>query len=663
MKKWYVNAYRRHLLDMHIEDWNDEFLSKFDEKEYFANLKRAKIQGAMIYLQSHVGLCNFPTRVCKQHNAFVGRENKIKNLINLCHENGISVVAYYSLIYNNWAEINHPEWRMIEPNGKTSRENGGRYGLVCPNNIEYRKFVVEQIKELKEFSDYEGVFYDMPFWPVACRCDACKARWAKEVGGDIPEYDPNSKIWKTYMKKLQTWMVDFVKFVVDETKKVMPEVSIEFNNAGIVAFPWTAGSSEGISDLADYAGGDLYGDLFSHSFTCKYYYEATPNQPFEYMNSRCNNLQEHTVSKSRELLTTEISITRAHHGATFIIDAINPNGKMDARVYEMIGEIFEKEIPMEEYNRGKLIADVGVFFDSKSLFSSAGYSFNNRDCAKGAVKALTKQHVPVTVISNGHLGALSRFKCVIAPALQDVENPEVERLINYVKEGGKLLIDGTSDPRLIEGLLGGKIDGFVGATFTYCAPVKEYENLLGGFNAEFPFPCQYKLPVLNGVENCEVLAKIKLPYTDPKDNFKFASIHSNPVGVATDYPAIVYKKVGKGAVIWSAGAIELDERKVYHEILVNLIQKLTEEEFTLRAKTSENVEVVVFKDSDTYFVNLVNLTAETCCEYLYEVSLKTEKKPSAICILPEKIPVNFEWKEGRVFLKGRMGTSQSLMIE
>ena len=44
MDKWYKNNYRRHLLDMHIEDWNDAFLSEFDPNEYFENLKRARMQ-------------------------------------------------------------------------------------------------------------------------------------------------------------------------------------------------------------------------------------------------------------------------------------------------------------------------------------------------------------------------------------------------------------------------------------------------------------------------------------------------------------------------------------------------------------------------------------------------------------------------------------------
>lgn len=156
MAEWYKKAYRRHLLDMHIEDWDDRFLSEFDPEDYVDNLKRAKIQCAMIYLQSHVGLCNFPTKVAATHKAFVGND-KMKRLLTLCKQNKIAVVGYYSLIHNNWAEINHPEWRMIEENGKTARENGGRYGFVCPNNGDYRNFVVEQIKEMHEFFPLDGV--------------------------------------------------------------------------------------------------------------------------------------------------------------------------------------------------------------------------------------------------------------------------------------------------------------------------------------------------------------------------------------------------------------------------------------------------------------------------------------------------------------------------
>lgn len=660
--KWYKNLYRRHLLDMHIEDWDERFLSEFSPEEYAENLKRAKIQCAMIYLQSHVGLCNFPTKVAAEHKAFVGND-KMQRLIKLCHENGIKVVGYYSLIHNNWAEINHPEWKMTEADGKTPREKGGRYGFVCPNNEEYRAFVVEQIKEMHENFELDGVFYDMPFWPDSCRCESCRERWQKEVGGDMPKPDLKDPQFKKYAKKLQEWMAEFCAFVAQKTHEIMPEVSIEFNNAGIVAFDWTAGSTEMISDVADYAGGDLYGDLAAHSFSCKYFYSITQNQPFEYMNSRCVRLQEHTATKDPEYLETEIALTRAHHGATFIIDAIDPVGTMDKRVYELLGKLFSEQEALEKYNEGEPVCDIAVFFDSTTQFDEYGVGFGNKEAAIAATRRLTERHVPVAVIGNGHTGDLSRFKCVVAPMLQNFDNPEVEKLIKYVEDGGNLYIDGASDARLIERLLGGKNEGFIGTTMTYIAPKAGYEKMLSDFNAKYPIPFKYKLAKISVANDAEILATAELPRTVPEDNIRFASIHSNPPWEVTEVPAIVKRKVGKGTVIWCAGAIEKDDRRAFGDAFLNLINEMTGGDYSVSAKASKNVETVTFRAENAFYISAVSLSADKDCIYPVEITVKTGRKPVSVKELSCGKEIPFAYDNGAVTFKDEINLHASYEIK
>ena len=68
------------------------------------------------------------------------------------------------------------------------------------------------------------------------------------------------------------------------------------------------------------------------------------------MTCRCNKkLREHTISKPETDLEAEIMLTAAHHGASLIIDAIDPDGGLDARAYERLGKVFEKQIPYEKY--------------------------------------------------------------------------------------------------------------------------------------------------------------------------------------------------------------------------------------------------------------------------------------------------------------------------
>ena len=103
----YRDKLRRTLMDMHIENWNPEFMSQFDPEAYFESLKIAKINAPMIYIQSHVGLCYWPTKSGEMHSGLIGKEDAMKRLFDLCHDDGMAVVAYYSIIYNNWASVSY----------------------------------------------------------------------------------------------------------------------------------------------------------------------------------------------------------------------------------------------------------------------------------------------------------------------------------------------------------------------------------------------------------------------------------------------------------------------------------------------------------------------------------------------------------------------------
>ena len=187
--KWYEACYRRHLLDMHIDDWSEEFLSEFSPEEYVRLLKKANVQTAMIYLQSHLGLCNWPTETARMHQHFADKPDEIKRLIDLCRASGIKVVGYYSLQFNTWAHDEHPDWRMREENGLSCRESDGgqRYGLVCSNHDGYREFVFRQIDEMLAYFDLDGIFFDMLFWEHVCYCPSCRRRYLRERGRELPK--------------------------------------------------------------------------------------------------------------------------------------------------------------------------------------------------------------------------------------------------------------------------------------------------------------------------------------------------------------------------------------------------------------------------------------------------------------------------------------------
>ena len=674
-EKWFTHAYRRNLVDMHIEDWNEVFLSQFDPEAYFANLKRAHIQSPMLYLQSHVGYCYWRTESGHTHAAFRGREDAMKRLVKLCREDGMHPVGYYSLIYNTNEEDRHPEW-MLRTDGdprstrstRSTRQRGGRYGLCCPNNPGYRDFVKTQIREIAAFFSengeclLDGMFYDMTFWPGICRCEHCVSRYLRETGRDelpggaLPAVNWNDSLWLEFQRLRERWMGEFARFVTEETRRCMPGVTVEHNFANAVASGDSlCASTEQVNDWCDYTGGDLYGDLYNHSFTAKYYYAVTKNQPFEYMTCRCDrSLGVHTITKSEERLAVEVLLTAAHHGASFIIDAIDPVGTLDSRVYERIGKVFERQMPYEKYFRGEMVREIGVYYATTGRYNTRGLPFTNKTCAVELTRTLIEEHLPVGIAANSLTGDLSRYKMLFAPAIAGISDENRRDLVRYVEDGGVLYVSGADDPVLLSMLFGASLTGYTEENAVYLAPTAEGQPLFGEFNPAYPFPTEQSLPILEVRDVC-VLATMTLPYTKPSEG-RFASIHSNPPGIPTETPALFEKKLGKGTALWSAAPIENDGRRSHKALMTALLERYVERaSLTVRTTAPRQVELVTFRDAGSTLLSAVDLlcTDELLPVPAFSVELRCEKPEHvtqlAGCDSEEKeLPFTYDEGDGTV---------------
>ena len=681
---WYKERFRRNLVDMHIEDWDSVFLSEFDPDKYVELLKLGHINAPMLYFQSHVGLCYWPTKSGKMHSGFIGREDAMKQVERKCHEAGMNVIAYYSLIYNNWAYGEHPEWRMRNLNGEGSRANGNRYGLCCPNSQEYRAFVEEQVRELCEYFDFESIFFDMTFWPMVCYCDHCRARWEREVGGEMPAViDWRDPRWLRFQEKRSEWIGEFALWATATLKKFKPDSAVEHQYSPIMHY-WRFGVDENITKACTYAGGDLYGGISEQSFACKLYYGITQDQPFEYMTSRCYPaLSEHTTTKSRDLLTLSVMTTFAHHGACLLIDAIDPVGTMDRRVYETIGEIFKETEPLERYlTWGRLAYDVALYYDLNSKYdvemlpgsvlseACANDAMPHRASVLSAARSLREHHLPYGVISNWKLTEnLQSAKVAVFSDVQAMTDEQANMVLDYVRGGGKIYVSGHTSPRLLSEIFGLKFEGFTEENVTYISPTDAGEAMMeGAFTAKYPMALFERQAVVSGTPRGEVLGTMTLPYTVPnaasnctepffaresagdgelpEETVRFASIHSNPPGRYTNQPALVRARYGQGEAIWCAAPFERANREQHSDIFARLIRSMVHEPL-FTAQAPESVECVLFDapERSAKLITILNLqdSFHTQPVYNFSVSIASEREPKAVRLIPDACKLEFNW--------------------
>lgn len=663
-EKWYKNNYRRHLCDMHIADWDESFLSEFSAENYYENLKRANVTCAMLYYQSHAGLCYFPTKTGKMHNAFIGKEDEMKKLTDMCRANGIAVVGYYSLNYNTWAHDEYPEWRMIESDGRSKRdkpdngtnvsfENAGgrRYGLCCPNNEDYLNFVYAQIDEMLDFFTPDALFFDMLFWPHHCYCKHCEERWKKETGIDgIPRsFNEDDPLWRKVYERRNFWMGEYAEKVSAHVHKRAPHITVE-HNVSAAAKGNYMGTATKVNDACEFAGGDLSGGLLEESVTCKLYSGITKNQPFEYMFPKCEpSLYKHTLTKTDDHIEAAVFLTAAHHGATLVIDAIDPVGTLNQKTFEAIGKAFAKQIPYEKYFVGETVADIAVAFglESKCHMRNGNYFHNHSSCVS-FIKNMIEGGIPVDVVSKKK--DFSKYKMIFAPCLWEEDKELLDALLEYAQNGGTLYVSGAHNEALVEHITGGKIIGWSTSNANYLSPKKEYEALFEGFDEKYPLQLNGYVPhiELTENENVTVLATLTTPYTKLSEK-KFASIHSNPPGIKTDYPTAIDINYGKGKILYLSCPIENEDYIIYQTIIRNFIDKYVGlDNLSVKTTSPTDVETVVFKDANDYYVNNVLLLDPKNKPHVpsFEVRIKTETKPSCVKLLPneEKVDFTFDGK-------------------
>jgi hypothetical protein len=620
---WYPTAYRRAVIDMHIPDWDDAFLARFNADRYVEMLVKARAQSIVAYAMSHVGLFNYPTKVGRQHKSLKGR-NIVAEILDRCHAHGIAVVLYNSLIFDRTTADAHPEWRMRAVDG-SAHGQGGRHGLLCLNSP-YREYVRAWVEEECRLFDPDGFRFDMTFWPAVCYCEHCKKRYTSEVGGNIPTtVNWLDERWVAFQRRREAWLGEFAAVATETVRKLRPKASVE-HQSSTYPLHWQFGVNTPLLPHNDFLQGDFYGDSWQASFVRKLLEDLTPHRPFGFETSFAAELADHTAMKSEALLRAKASAAVADNAAFIFIDAIDPVGTLNPKVYDRMGTIFDSVIPYYGELGGNRVADIAVYYSLDSKFDFAGNgrpvpSADTNDAHTKSVTAVTRQlgsaHLPFGFITKTTLAHLNDHKVLILPNVNMMDDAELETIRRWVRAGGKLLATGWTSLVDTRGRL--RKDFGLGDVFGVCvqkpswsswphyvAPQSGSQAAFGDFSADYPAFARTtgQLVTLKLGSNLSVLATTTLVWP-PDDPTRFSSIHSNPPWRKTDQPEIVFNHFGDGSCIYCASPLETIES--LNGTIVGLVRRLFDR-FRFEADAPGAVELTLFHQPDRhrYRLSLVN---------------------------------------------------------
>ena len=630
-EKWYEKSLRRHLFDMHIADWDDQFLADLDPDKLAADLVREKCTAVTVFANTHTGLCNYPTKAGQIHRGLKHRD-ALGEMIDAARRVGLDVIVYYCLIYIDWYWDMHPEARFVDADGKSDKVRlqgkagaPGRLSTLCLNHQGYREFVAAQLSEICTGYDFDGVWLDMTFWPGACYCRTCRERYLTETGLEIPRrVDWTDPDWMRFHRRRQAWLAEYAALVSGTVKRLKPGVSV-VHQSGAFAGDWTSGVSLALARHTDWLSADLYFSRDEQAIYAKLFYSLSRIKPFEHIHCwYYPNVFEHVVAQSPEHLRCTAFAALMNHGATVFIDALDPVGTVNEANYQTAGRIYAEIASYEPFIGGRFRHDIGIYLNYDAFVDfSANREATTVEVSKhkkafvAAGRAMLANHLPFGVVTANGLSRLADYQLVMLPNVSVLSSEEMEALRVYVRDGGSLYASKftsllTPDGRLqndfmLADLFGVSYEGETGEIVTYVAPDGEYAELFAPFTAAYPATLQDSQAKVKAAAGARVLATLTLPWTDPR-GAAYASMLADPPGFATASPSLVLNQYGKGRVLYSAGAVEIWEHDSLRSVLGRLLRLLLKNPPCFETDAPRPVEITMFDQAEErrYIVNLLN---------------------------------------------------------
>lgn len=684
-KAKYLTRYRRLLLDMHIPDWDERFLADYDPRAMAALYEEAHANAVMMYCQSHVGLCYWPTDTAKMHPGIHGRDI-VGEMLDELHRRDIAACAYYSLIFNNWAFHEHPEWRMVFDNAHLHNVfASSRYGLCCPNNPDYREFAMAQTRELLDRYDFDALFFDMTFWPGVCLCTHCRSRYATETGNRaVPErVDWTNPDWCRFQRAREEWIDDFAHLMTQCAKQCRPRLPV-YHNFALATCGWTFVTPFSSARHHDFLGADFYGDAAEQLVVTKLMNHLTENRPMEFMTSQCTDLKDHVQLKSSTQLELQAFAATLHSAAILFIDAIDPSGSVNEEIYRRTGEIYRKISRYEPWLGGSPVEDIAVYFsnESKLEFSENGdplrarrgveKEFSHRQAVQGICLALQQAHLPFGVITRKNLPDLERYSVLVLPNIMRMDDDEVDAVRRFVANGGRLYASGwtslthTSGERksdfMLADVFGVRFAEEETSAVTYVEPAgpltrdalhpQRYLSAIPKASPDREAKTRESFGVrLASNASADVLATLALPYAAPEKGTaldkNWASIHSSPPWQSTDTPCIVRNRYGDGEAIYSSVPIEAQSAPANVALWRALIESLMPGPSAFHADAHPDVWMNVQRHNNgkRFTIGFLNyqkqLPPVPVARIPFRLRIPDGRSPVRLVLLPDETPADF----------------------
>ncbi|MGC8890791.1 MAG: alpha-L-fucosidase [bacterium] len=640
--------FRQVHLDFHTSPLIPDVGIDFDPEEFAKTLKESYVNSITVFAKCHHGMSYYPTKVGVMHPSL--KRDLLGEMVEACHKENIRVCAYISVVWDEYSASNHGDWLQVNKDGTLAgRPPFGNRGwrFLCMNSP-YVDYVAEQTEEVLKLYDVDGVFFDivMQTYP-GCVCNHCMKSMKKlglDPTNDADLYKHSQIVGRNFMSRMD-------KLV----KSLKPEISVFYNSRLRLEsdFELGMGQESGYFTHFEIESLPSGGWGYNHFPLFVRYYQTLGKDLLGMTGRFHKSWADFGGFKNRPALEYECFTMLSLGAKCSIGDQLHPRGKLDKTAYNLIGSVYKKVAEREEWcKNAKPLSDIGV------LISSSFYNEWRTDSDEGAMRMLSESHYQFSFIDSQE--DLNKYKLIIAPDRINIDKILAEKIKEYLKDGGKLIVSyksGLAGDRFVLDELG--VD-YLGDS-DYCP---DYFRVLAPIDKDIE-PAEYVMyergTKIQPRDGAQVLVETYQPYFN-RTWEHFSSHAQTPPEKKSIYPAVVRN----GSVIYINypifRAYVVSGNLVYKKLVKNCIDLLLDKPLVLdNAPSTARITVTSqeLNGKERFIAHILHYIPERRCKsidiiedvipiYNVKLQVRLDKSPSRCYLAPQMKELDFVYNNGYV---------------
>jgi hypothetical protein len=553
------NQYRGYIVDHHSPDPPAITYDKFDPDQWFRLYEESDLDHVWVFCKGHHGEAYYPTKVGHVHPGL--KVDFVKAFSDRLRPKGIAFHAYYCIGFDDWAVLHHPQWALLDEEGKNRRVGSGdnphargQFHWTCVNTP-YRQYVMEQLTEIVKGYNPDGIFLDIVGQPL-CYCNYCSDLYRARYGHDIPRGAAADRYWHETGEFLyQTTQLGFVKDAIATVRGLDSKAAITING-GHLDF------RKELMDLLDYT----FAEPFAGNYLSAMFARGTGKVP-----QIGPGLVAWAYDPSPDsIFRVESAMIAAQNCRVFMYsETMRQDGILDPLWFREMGAGYKEIEKIQPYLTDRdSVPCVAILF-------SANTQFNDRSdlstVLKGAMEAGAHSQFPSDILPDWKLEAenLAAYQAVVLPEVTCMSSSDVEALDRFVKSGGLLIATGLTGTKQADGQVRPNfaLAELMGCDFEQVFDIYK-NNVWGSYLNRSDDAIWKELPDTTLVVQApfvavkprpgvRVLATHILPATvwckDTDENEQcWVNWEPPPPAKRTEYPALIETTHGKGKVIYAS---------------------------------------------------------------------------------------------------------------